>query len=276
MQLEQLGNFYFSHNLGLCAPGTTGFVDWLKGIEQHDGPYCNQSDVAVIESLYQATGGANWTNSDGWLGEGAVSDWYGIRADSLGRVTGLDLSDNGLEGRVPGNLVQLSQMTELRIGGNALSGRLPLILTRLPLHEFHYADTELCAPTEASFQAWLNAISSHDGTNMDCAPLTDHDILVSLYDATGGPDWTNNENWLTDTSLGDWSGVEVDGRGRVIGLRFSQNGLAGPIPPDLGSLSNLQTLDLWGNQLTGPIPPDLGSLSNLQGLEPPRFRSGTS
>ena len=246
LQLEQLGYFYFSDNLGLCVPGTTGFVDWLKGIEQHDGPYCNQSDVAVIESLYQATGGANWTNSDGWLGEGAVSDWYGIRADSLGRVTGLDLSDNGLEGRVPGNLGQLSQMTELRIGGNALSGRLPLILTRLPLHEFHYADTELCAPTEASFQAWLNAIPSHDGTNMDCAPLTDRDILVSLYDATGGPDWTNNENWLTDTSLGDWSGVEVDGRGRVIGLRFSQNGLAGPIPPDLGSLSNLQRLSLGG------------------------------
>ena len=242
LQLEQLGYFYFSDNLGLCAPGTTGFVDWLKGIEQHDGPYCNESDVAVIESLYQATGGANWTNSDGWLGEGAVSDWYGIRADSLGRVTGLDLSDNGLAGRVPGNLGQLSQMTELRIGGNALSGRLPLILTRLPLHEFHYADTELCAPTEASFQAWLNAIPSHDGTNMDCAPLTDRDILVSLYDATGGPDWTNNENWLTDTSLGDWSGVEVDGRGRVIGLRFSQNGLAGPIPPELGSLSNLQRL----------------------------------
>ena len=267
LQLEQLGYFYFSDNLGLCAPGTTGFVDWLKGIEQHDGPYCNQSDVAVIESLYQATGGANWTNSDGWLGEGAVSDWYGIRADSLGRVTGLDLSDNGLEGRVPGNLGQLSQMTELRIGGNALSGRLPLILTRLPLHEFHYADTELCAPTEASFQAWLNAIPSHDGTNMDCAPLTDRDILVSLYDATGGPDWTNNENWLTDTSLGDWSGVEVDGRGRVIGLRFSQNGLAGPIPPELGSLSNLQSLSLGGNQLAGPIPPDLGSLSNLQRLD---------
>ena len=132
MQLEQLGYFYFSDNLGLCAPGTTSFVDWLKGIEQHDGPYCNQSDVAVIESLYQATGGANWTNSDGWLGEAAVSEWYGVRADDLGRVTGLDLSDNGLEGRVPGNLGQLSQMTELRIGGNALSGRLPLELDPSP------------------------------------------------------------------------------------------------------------------------------------------------
>ena len=34
----------------------------------------------------------------------------------------------------------------------------------------------------------------------------------------------------------------------------------------LGSLSNLETLDLAGNQLTGEIPTELGNLSNLQGL----------
>ena len=278
MQLEQLGYFYFSDNLGLCAPGTTGFVDWLKGIEQHDGPYCNQSDVAVIESLYQATGGANWTNSDGWLGEGAVSDWYGVRADSLGRVTRLDLSRNGLTGRLPTILGQLAQLTELRIDGNTLSGRLPLGLARLPLQEFHYADTELCAPVEASFQAWLNTIPSHDGTDRDCAPLTDHDILVALYDATGGPDWTNNDNWLTDSPLRDWHGVQVDSEGRVASLSLHANALAGSIPPELGNLTRLRALQLGGtddpnvrfrqvgNGLTGPIPPELGNLSELRVL----------
>ena len=278
LQLEQLGYFYFSDNLGLCAPGTTGFVDWLKGIEQHDGPYCNQSDVAVIESLYQATGGANWTNSDGWLGEGAVSDWYGVRADSLGRVTRLDLSRNGLTGRLPTILGQLAQLTELRIDGNTLSGRLPLGLARLPLQEFHYADTELCAPVEASFQAWLNTIPSHDGTDRDCAPLTDHDILVALYDATGGPDWTNNDNWLTDSPLRDWHGVQVDSEGRVASLSLHANALAGSIPPELGNLTRLRALQLGGtddpnvrfrqvgNGLTGPIPPELGNLSELRVL----------
>ena len=34
----------------------------------------------------------------------------------------------------------------------------------------------------------------------------------------------------------------------------------------MGSLSNLETLDLGGNQLTGPIPPELGDLSNLADL----------
>ena len=189
----------------------------------------------MLDSFYRNTGGEDWTNSSGWLGDVAVSEWYGVRSDSLGRVTRLDLSDNGLTGRLPTILGQLAQLTELRIDGNTLSGRLPLGLARLPLQEFHYADTELCAPVEASFQDWLNTIPSHDGTDRDCAPLTDRDILVALYDATGGPHWTQKENWLTDAPLGDWSGVEVDGRGRVIRLRLFQNGLTGPDPARTGA-----------------------------------------
>ena len=42
--------------------------------------------------------------------------------------------------------------------------------------------------------------------------------------------------------------------------------MTGEIPTELGNLSNLETLDLGGNQLTGEIPTELGSLSNLQGL----------
>ena len=265
-QLELLSGFWFSANAGLCAPGTTDFYAWLEGIEQHGGPFCNESDVAVIKSLYKATSGADWTNSDGWLGEDAVSEWYGVQSDFLGRVTGLDLSGNGLEGRVPSNLAQLSQMIELRIGGNALAGRLPFGLARLPLQALHYADTELCAPVEARFQAWLDTVASHDGTGVECAPTTDRDLLVELYDAAGGPNWARRENWLTDAPLGDWSGVEVDGDGRVTKLDLSRNGLTGEIPLELRNLSQLTYLDLNDNQLTGEIPAQLGNLSQLKWL----------
>ncbi|MCY3658722.1 MAG: hypothetical protein OXG36_06855 [Caldilineaceae bacterium] len=40
-------------------------------------------------------------------------------------------------------------------------------------------------------------------------------------------------------------------------------GLTGPIPPELGLLTRLQTLSLTDNGLRGPIPPELGQLSNL-------------
>ena len=44
------------------------------------------------------------------------------------------------------------------------------------------------------------------------------------------------------------------------------NQLTGPIPAELGNLTNLQVLFLSFNQLTGPFPDELGNLTNLQVL----------
>jgi len=92
---------------------------------------------------------------------------------------------------------------------------------------------------------------------------TDRTALVALYEATDGPNWLNNDNWLTDAPLGEWYGVQTDGSGRVTWLGLYGNDLAGPIPPELGNLADLPVLDLGHNALTGPIPSELGSLSNL-------------
>ena len=261
--------FLFSSNGGLCAPGDSRFVNWLKGIAQHQGDgFCNDSDRAVLEAFFEIASGSGWTNSDGWHGDGLLEEWYGISVDSQGRVTALDLSGNGLEGRIAGNLGRLSQMTELRIGGNTLSGRLPRSLSFLPaLQEFHYGETDLCVPNEESFRAWIGEIPSHEGTAADCPPPSDRDLLVALYDATGGPDWRVSENWLTDHPLEEWHGVGVDDDGRVTRLGLQYNNLTGPIPPELVSLTNLSFLDLNGNELTGGIPAGLGMMPNLELLE---------
>ena len=50
--------------------------------------------------------------------------------------------------------------------------------------------------------------------------FTDRDILEVFYHATGGPNWANNENWLTDRPLGEWHGVTTDAGGRVTELNF--------------------------------------------------------
>ena len=49
-------------------------------------------------------------------------------------------------------------------------------------------------------------------------------------------------------------------------LNLGGNQLTGPIPPKLGNLSRLTTLILENNQLTGPIPPELENLSRLEFL----------
>ena len=173
LDLTQLNSFPFNDNAGLCAPGTADFANWLEGMEEREGPFCNESDWAVLAALFEAAGGSGWTNAGGWLGGPALAGWHGVRADSLGRVTALDLSRNGLAGQLPDNLGELAHMTELRIADNAdLSLRLPLSLSSLSLRVLHYAGTELCVPAELSFRDWLSAIPSHEGTGAGCAPAT--------------------------------------------------------------------------------------------------------
>ncbi len=261
LQLGQLREFRVGGQ-GVCVPGTAVFVAWLAGIEAPDteaGVLCNAGDVVALESLYELTDGATWNQSDGWLSDDLLEEWHGITVDSLGHVTEIDLEGNGLTGRLSAALGNLPRLTVLRISDNALSGRLPLGLTGLPLVEFRYSETDLCTPGDASFQGWLNAIATVEGTGVNCAPLSDREILEILYDATDGPNWRNNDNWLTDAPLREWLGVYVDGEGRVSGLVVSFNNLTGAIPPELGGLAKLRQLALDANNLTGLIPAELGT-----------------
>ena len=119
-------------------------------------------------------------------------------------------------------------------------------------------------------------------------PDPDREALVMLYNATGGPDWRNSSNWLSDAPLGEWYGVTTDEDGRVDGLVLTENNLDGPLPADVIGIEKLQVIDvrynnltgmipsglaepeavtwfaLGHNQFTGPIPSDLGNLVSVE------------
>ena len=95
---------------------------------------------------------------------------------------------------------------------------------------------------------------------------TEGEALVALYNATDGPNWGNNTNWLSDAPLDDWFGVVTDAEGRVVSLILRGNGLSGKMPPELGNLSSLEGLLLDSNQLSGSIPSELGSLWTLEDI----------
>ncbi len=264
----KLDTFQFGEGNQLCLPGVRSFVNWLDGIEHRDeAAFCNESDRSVLESIFVTTNGGGWLRSVGWLESPAVAEWHGVEADSLGHVVSLDLSSNGLNGILPSAVGDLDKVTLLRVDGNLLSGRLPESLTRLGLVEFTFSGTTLCVPDDNVFRAWLNGIDSHEGTGITCDPLSDRDALERFYEATGGPNWRNNTNWMSDRPLGEWYGVSVDTTsGRVTELRLRFNQLSGSIPPELADLSSLDVLQLDGNQLFGSIPPQLGRLPVLSVL----------
>ena len=265
MEQRSPGLSSFAVQMPLCVPGISVFSEWVQGIENKAVDFCNDADRETLESLFEQTAGSGWTTSGGWLTGPVLDEWHGIGADSLGRVTALDLERNELSGRLPLRLGGLTQMTELRIGGNAsLSGPLPSSLTTLGLRILHYGDTRLCAPSHAAFREWLEAIPSHVGTEATC-DLSDREILEAVYEVLRGSEWTNSENWLTNRPLGDWHGVTTDGEGRVIGLDLTNNRISGWIPHEIGGLKALETLRLGhSSRLVGTIPAELGDLANLQ------------
>ena len=102
---------------------------------------------------------------------------------------------------------------------------------------------------------------------VDGAPLSDKDVLTGLYNSTGGTGWTDGTNWLSMMPLGAWHGVETDADGHVTALRLPENNLSGSIPSSLALLPGLRYLSLYGNpKMGGPIPDELGGLSNLASL----------
>ncbi len=119
-------------------------------------------------------------------------------------------------------------------------------------------------PAEPPVDRWLFSTPVTVGAPTPAS--ADRAALVTLYNATNGPNWTNNTNWLSDTPLDQWHGVSTDGDGRVVTLDLYANQLSGAIPPELGNLANLAGLSLAGNQLSGAIPSELGNLANLLGL----------
>ena len=262
--LTELQVFNWGYNDGLCAPATPDFETWRGDGRDAQGPRCNEADVAALEHLYHRTGGADWTNSEGWLEGPAVELWHGVGADSLGRVTLLDLSGNEVRGRLPGVLGELGRLSVLRVGDNPLSGPLPQSLDALALNEFRYGDTEMCVPPSRRFRQWLDAIPIREGTDAACPPLSDREVLEALYDATGGTQWTRRFGWLTDTRLEYWHGVTTDDDGRVVELALYGNNLRGRVPAELGQLDRLRLLDLSYNWLRGPIPLDLTDIETLE------------
>ena len=266
--LPNLSRFSWDDNAGLCAPGTRRFISFAESLDWAEGPFCHEVDAVVLRSVYHSTRGAAWASSGGWLQPGSLADWYGVETDSIsGRVSGLDLSRNGLSGELLATLASLDLLRELRLGGNGqLGGRLWSRMTVLPLRILSYDGTNLCTPANPAFRVWLRSIPSHSGTGIECPPLTDRDVLGLLFGSTGGRSWARHRNWLTDAPLGEWAGVQTDASGHVQSLQLSSNNLTGGIPPELGNLASLESLWLNGNDLTGKIPPELGNLASLESL----------
>ncbi len=255
----------------LCVPPTGSFQEWLDGIAEHEGTGAEcalLSDREALVALYEATDGPNWTNSENWLTDAPLAQWHGVRVDREGRVTRLELPENGLAGRLPPEIGGLAKLDALELHGNRLTGPIPPELGGLAsLWRLNVSGNRLTGPIPPE----LGNLSELGRMFLDGNELTGPippelgrlSALETLY-LGGGPSL-----WKLDVSRNRLTGPIPPELGNLSELRrmyLDGNELTGPIPPELGRLSALEALDLGYNPLTGPIPPELGNLSNLRYL----------
>jgi len=191
----------------------------------------NVGDSLALKALYDATDGDNWTNT--WDTLQPVSTWFGVTLDGTGRVTNLFLSENQLNGNIPSELENLTNLINLNLGINQFTGSIPSELGNLTSLES------------------LN-LQSNQFTGNIPSELENLTNLQFLYLNT------NQLSGNIPTELGNLESLQY--------LNLGINQLSGNIPEELGSLNNLQNLWLDNNQLSGTIPTELGNLDNLQDL----------
>ena len=215
------------------------------------------SDRAALMALYDATDGGNWTNNTNWGSNEDLDEWHGVTTDSDGRVSRLNLIDNGLSGRFRRSWgISAPELAALRHQPD-LSGSIPAELGNLgaldvagPRRHLRVGQYSVGAG-ESRCAEGVGPSSSTSVTGGIPPELGNLSSLVAL-------DLRHNSglSGSIPPELGNLSSLEI--------LYITGNGMSGSIPPELGNLSALRWLDIIGNGLSGSIPSELGNITGLE------------
>ncbi|GAB4159803.1 MAG: hypothetical protein Tsb0033_14840 [Winogradskyella sp.] len=190
IQSEQMGT-YFCYVTNSVVTGLTLLTgNFIVGQDPTLSP-----DYAILQDLYNATGGASWFNNDNWLDASIpLSGWHGITVAN-NNVTRISLSNNNLTGSLPNSLANLSGTQSIFLNNNQLSGIIPNFSTiptleslRISNNNFSFLDFE------------PNFTANSTLTNFFFTPQNQLDDEIIL-DAILGDDYTFNMTTIAGSNV---------------------------------------------------------------------------
>lgn len=186
----------------------------------------SKEEKQVLLNLYTATNGQEWKNQ--WNLETPAETWYGITSEN-GKVTGINLLFNNLNGTLPASLGMLKNLKNLELSFNAISGTIPPELGNLTkLEVLAINGTALSGNIPETLGKLMNLKQLHLSSNQLSGTVPE--------------------------SLGKLNKIEV--------FNVFDNKLSGPLPQGLATSRTLRELMVAENNFTNPEDFSMILLSN--------------
>ncbi|MHA4736401.1 T9SS type A sorting domain-containing protein [Dyadobacter sp. MSC1_007] len=251
-----------------------------------------ETDRLALVAIYNQANGPDWGTN--WVVPGTTGDspcgWDGVTCAG-GRVTRLILSAAPAKAPLPPEIGNLSELTHLDLWtetfGPGFMGLIPSQLGNLSKLEYLRLDGNYFSAQDVSVIGNLTSLKELSMNPLGDIPASFANLVnlerctIGQYDPFPVGVW----ELASPNAIYQWPKIKVL---RMAGVKFttpisSQIGnlvtldtlelgaLTGPIPAEIGLLTNLTYLSIAGGYLsstgTGNIPVQLGNLTNLKFLE---------
>ncbi|WVZ74621.1 LOW QUALITY PROTEIN: hypothetical protein U9M48_022782 [Paspalum notatum var. saurae] len=195
---------------------------------------------------------STWTNNTHFC------RWHGVSCSSTPpyRVTGLNLTTQGLGGQISSSLGNMTFLETLDLSNNSFHGPIPLLGQLQYLYVLSLASNRLWGSIPDALTNCSNLASLDlSGNNLTGIIPPGVGLLTQLKSIV------LDGNGLTGgipSSLGNITALQI--------IRFVQNQLNGEIPREVMQMPHLRLLYLYQNNLSGRIP-EVWQMPNILGLD---------
>ena len=231
------------------------------------------SEREALIAIFNALGGENWNNKTNWCSNEPLGTWHGVKTNMAGNVVSLELYYNNIQGYVPEDILNLSELTYLTIheSTGVITDFSP-IFGLSKLRSLTYGIGDRFSYDVDEFASWMMEIPSSIGNLVKLKNLYVQGVkgplpeelfaLQELESLMMTSAWIDGNLPEGFSKLKNLKSLIIQGRNK----ENYNNQLRGPLPDDLFDCVNLEYLFIADTHISGEISPRISNLKNLTGL----------